>query len=173
MYLSIIPGQKSRPSPIIGENSLLSRLWLEGTYFASSSKSFSFRMPVRWHSCRGTGGDKYSILSRLLYCSSLKSFFQVREGIVPTPTCTLVFLLLYFSSLAAALWWALTYLLFCCFVLFMSVVLSFVLIVLKNSLPRWALTTASWAIMVLCALEPKVAISNIASLIIPFGSICS
>jgi len=48
----------------------------------------------------------------------------VREGIVPTPTCTLVFLLLYFSSLAAALW--------------------------------WALTTASWAIMVLCALEPKV-----------------
>merc|ERR1712037_1042012 len=48
----------------------------------------------------------------------------VREGIVPTPICTLVFLLLYFSSLAAALW--------------------------------WALTTASWAGMVLCSLEPKV-----------------
>jgi len=48
----------------------------------------------------------------------------VREGIVPTPICTLVFLLLYFSSLAAALW--------------------------------WALTTASWAVMVLCSLEPKV-----------------
>ena len=43
---------------------------------------------------------------------------------MPTPICTLVFLLLYFSSLAAALW--------------------------------WALTTASWAIMVLSSLEPKV-----------------
>ena len=43
---------------------------------------------------------------------------------MPTPICTLVFLLLYFSSLAAALW--------------------------------WALTTASWAVMVLCSLEPKV-----------------
>ena len=55
-----------------------------------------------------------------------KSNLQVREGIVPTPICTLVFLLLYFASLAAALW--------------------------------WALTTASWAVMVLCSLEPKVRI---------------
>ena len=54
----------------------------------------------------------------------MRSNPQVREGIVPTPICTLVFLLLYFSSLAAALW--------------------------------WTLTTASWAVMVLCSLEPKV-----------------
>jgi hypothetical protein len=32
----------------------------------------------------------------------------VREGIAPTPTCTLVFLLLYFASLSAAMWWGLT-----------------------------------------------------------------
>ena len=48
----------------------------------------------------------------------------VQEGVAPTPSCTLVFLLLYFSSLAAAMW--------------------------------WALATASWAVMVLCSLEPKV-----------------
>ena len=44
------------------------------------------------------------------------------------------------------------------FVLEISFVIC--LIVLKNSLTRWALTTASWAIMVLCALEPKVAINE-------------
>ena len=48
----------------------------------------------------------------------------VQEGVPPTPACTLVFLLLYFSSLAAAMW--------------------------------WTLATASWAVMVLCSLEPKV-----------------
>ena len=37
---------------------------------------------------------------------------------MPTPTCTLVFLLLYFSSLAAALWWALTNLFVLVFSLF-------------------------------------------------------
>jgi len=47
----------------------------------------------------------------------------VREGLSPTSSCTVVFLLLYFSSLSSAVW--------------------------------WTLTTATWAIIVLCSLDPK------------------
>ena len=32
----------------------------------------------------------------------------VREGLTPTPACTVVFILLYFATLSSAIWWSIT-----------------------------------------------------------------
>ena len=30
----------------------------------------------------------------------------VREGLTPTPACTIVFILMYFATLSSSIWWA-------------------------------------------------------------------
>ena len=44
--------------------------------------------------------------AHLLTCSLLQVSLLVKEGLAASPSCTVVFLLLYFSLLSSAAWWA-------------------------------------------------------------------
>ena len=44
--------------------------------------------------------------AHLLTCSVLQVSLLVKEGLAASPSCTVVFLLLYFSLLSSAAWWA-------------------------------------------------------------------
>ncbi|XP_023340848.1 frizzled-10 [Eurytemora carolleeae] len=93
----------------------LTTLFTLGTYILDTTR---FKYPEK---CIVFLNLSYNILStgyllRLMVgvsgvsCTSIQGepSLVVRQGLSPTPACTIIFILVYFSSLAAAVWWTIT-----------------------------------------------------------------